>query len=510
MKKQWVKKLISSRPDIEQKHGRPMSRRDLFAQGYIATGAYVAMPSILSLVSAKAYGQDCRAAASGADAGGIPVLIIDGAGGWGIPGRNVMVGGAGGQMDFLPAGSYGSMGIMPAFEPTAAGVTVKSDFGLVFNAQSHFYRGMSFGQGVAVPDPASPPPFLVSAEARALTDGRIYCVRSGDDQRNNPWNPSYWLRAAGAEGSVVSLVGNDSGNDWGANSMGPTNSFKSAYKPVSVRNPADVISLVLPGILATAGGDKFVASIMNATKKMSEAEVKRFAKLSVEEQFQITCAYANANFQAQSFSQADVDPAQDTVITDLFSTNGQLNGTRGAAGSMAKLLLDGYAGVASLRIGGCDYHNNMGWENKDNEIGDITGRILEAAHRKGKPIMIINYTDGGVSANTAGTQGNNVAATGHFGPTNDSGTRSSAFSLVYNPAAKPEVESRQAGSFNSSGAVDTVAPFSDSPSVAAELMVLDYLNLRFDSGTALEEFAKITGSSSGPELTKYVGYKKLA
>src|SRR5690606_12085886 len=110
------------------------------------------------------------------------------------------------------------------------------------------------------------------------------------------------------------------------------------------------------------------------------------------------------------------------------------NGTRGTAGSMAKLLLDGYAGVASLRIGGCDYHNNNGWENKDNEIGDITGRIIEAAHRKGKPIMIINYTDGGVSANTDGTQGNNVAASGHFGPTNDSGTRSSAFLMVYNPS----------------------------------------------------------------------------
>ena len=41
----------------------------------------------------------------------------------------------------------------------------------------------------------------------------------------------------------------------------------------------DAVGLVLPGLLATVGGDKFVAAVMNATKKMSDSQIKKFNSL---------------------------------------------------------------------------------------------------------------------------------------------------------------------------------------------------------------------------------------
>lgn len=497
--KDYVKKIVENRPDIAPKHGLNMSRRDLFAQGYIATGSYIAMPGILSLVSQRALaGEDLCRAVKAENANKTAVLIVDGAGGWQVTGRNVMVGGEGGQSDFLPHGSYASIGLMPEAEPLdaegkpVAGNAPASDFGLLMHPRSYLYDGLMAATAV---------------ETRAKVDGRVYCVRSGDDSGNNPHNPCYWLRAAGADGSVVSILGTED-SPFGGRALGPDDSIASAYKPVRVNSADDAVGLVLPGLLATVGGDKFVAAVMNATKTMSESQVKKFNSLSVNEQFQIACAYSNANYQAQSFNASEVDPRNDAVMTAVY-------GAQGAAGreaALVKMLLDGYAGVATLRVGGCDYHNNAvaNWSGKDQEIGTIIGRAIEAAARKGKNLHVIAFTDGSTSCSG---NGNNDATRGYYGPTNDSGTRSSIFSLTYSKGVKTEIRDgkRQAGYFNGSGAVQAAYAFSDAPAVAAELILADYLALHEDDLTKVaEQVQKIAGKNTlGANLASFVGYKKL-
>jgi hypothetical protein len=504
--KDYVKKIVESRPDIKPKHGIEMSRRELFAQGYIATGSYIAMPGILSLVSQRANaGEDLCRTVKAANANKTSVLIIDGAGGWQIAGRNIIVGGEGGQTDFLGAANYASIGLMPtaadfikqedipANTSTPAGKTVAAnEFGLLMHPRSYLYDGMMAA---------------TTAGTRSNIDGRIICVRSGDDSETNPHNPCYWLRAAGAEGSVVSILGTED-SPFGGRGSGPESSIASAYKPVRVNSANDAVGLVLPGLLATVGGDKFVAAVMNATKKMSDSQIKKFNSLSVNEQFQIACAYSNANYQASSFDAAEVDPRLDADITAVY---GNQNGGRDAA--LVKMLLDGYAGVATLRVGGCDYHGTdvTNWSAKDREIGTIIGRAMEAAALKGKNLHIIAFTDGSTSCSG---NGSNDAARGFFGPTNDSGSRSSVISFTYSTAGRPEIRDgkRQAGHFNETGAVQGTHAFSDAPAVAAELLLADYLALHEpDLNKVAEGVNKIAGKNTlGANLANFVGYKKLA
>ncbi len=500
--KDYVKKVVESRPDIKPKHGLEMSRRDLFAQGYIATGSYIAMPGILSLVSQRATaGEDLCRTVKAANDKKTAVLIIDGAGGWQIAGRNIIVGGEGGQSDFLKlptsakpgdARPYSSIGLMEAAEPSATNLPA-SDFGLLMHSRSYFYDGMMAA---------------TAAGTRANVDGRIIAVRSGDDSDTNPHNPCYWLRAAGAEGSVVSILGTED-SAFGGRGAGPESSIASAYKPVRVNSATDAVGLVLPGLLATVGGNKFVSAVMNATKKMSESQIKKFNSLSVNEQFQIACAYSNANYQASSFNAADVDPRLDADITAVYGAQG--NGGRDAA--LVKMLLDGYAGVATLRVGGCDYHGTdiTNWSAKDQEIGTIIGRALETAARKGKNLHVIAFTDGSTSCSG---NGSNDAARGFYGPTNDSGSRSAVISLTYSAAGRPEIRDgkRQAGHFNVTGAVQATSAFSDAPAVAAELLLADYLALHeADLGKVAEGVNKIAGKNTlGANLANFIGYKKLA
>ena len=87
---------------LEFQHGTQRSRRDLLGQGIISLGASLAAPSLLSLVSKNAYAQsDQSCQSSESQESMLPFLCIDLGGGANLAGANVIVGGPGGQKDFL-------------------------------------------------------------------------------------------------------------------------------------------------------------------------------------------------------------------------------------------------------------------------------------------------------------------------------------------------------------------------------------------------------------------------
>lgn len=98
-------------------HGRPRTRRELIAQGFKAGVGTVAGASMLSMMAQRAMALspdiESRLSACGitAGAGKIPFICIDLAGGANIAGSNVLVGGAGGQMDFLSTAGYSKQGL---------------------------------------------------------------------------------------------------------------------------------------------------------------------------------------------------------------------------------------------------------------------------------------------------------------------------------------------------------------------------------------------------------------
>ena len=108
-------------PILHGDHPKPVSRRDFLSQGFISGAALVTMPSWLQLLAdptrARALtAQDCGVVSGGG--GQIPFLCIDLAGGANTAGSNVMVGGMGGQLDFISANGYEKLGLPPTMLPS--------------------------------------------------------------------------------------------------------------------------------------------------------------------------------------------------------------------------------------------------------------------------------------------------------------------------------------------------------------------------------------------------------
>ena len=115
------KPLHPDSPLLHACHSKPVSRRDFIACGLSYGAAVLTTGSVFSLFAnpGKAYAelspdlealkQLCGINVEGA--GKIPFICFDLAGGANIAGSNVLVGGAGGQRDFLSVQGYSKLGL---------------------------------------------------------------------------------------------------------------------------------------------------------------------------------------------------------------------------------------------------------------------------------------------------------------------------------------------------------------------------------------------------------------
>jgi hypothetical protein len=486
---------------LHPNHKHAVSRRDLLAQGAISFGSYLAMPSLLSIFAQQARGAEelvCSAGPGGTRM--VPMIIFDLAGGGNIAGTNVIVGGKGGQMDFLPDGSYATIGLAPEAEPQKLAATdlAFSEFGLAFHPTSKMLAGMRE---------------FTTAPTRAGTDGALFCAASSDDTRNNPHNPLYWIAKAGLGGELVSLVGTTDGTS-GGRAAAPPLSIDPSKQPSRITRPEDALGLVDPGKLATIlaavstpqQGIADVQKVLAATKTMSDAKLKMFQQKDLPGQIQdlVKCGYINSSDFLSKFSAAALDPRTDPIVTGRFAAIA--GPVQAKAATIAKLVLDGYAGAGVIELGGYDYHGQgrATQDARDLEAGRMIGRVLEMAALKNQPVMIYVYTDGGVSATAAG------AVNGIFPFASDSGERSAAFTLVYKPGGtRPAIRNgqRQIGAYKAGGSVDGAAnKLSTSVEVLSKAVVANYLALHGKEG----DLAKVVGDNPfGGELESYLAFSKL-
>jgi len=478
-------------PFRHENHARPITRRDMLAQGLLGSAAYVMMPSILSVIANnEAFAAAaCTAASPGARM--TPFLIFDLVGGGNIAGSNVMVGKRGGQSDFIA--SYSTLGLPDAMHPKLAGQT-NNEMGLVFHSDSAILRGIQS---------------TTTSGTRANIDGAVFCTASVDDTANNPHNPIYWINKAGAQGRLVSLVGNKSSQS-GGNSLAPPSSIVAASQPVTIRSSNDARSIVSPGKIATLLSPKDVERVMRATQAMSEAKLAKFQALAVSDQVKtlIDCGYIQGTEMVLKFTPDAVDPTKDGICTAVFN-NIAGNATVNQVATIAKLLVDGNAGGGTVQLGGFDYHsgNRADGEEADQALGALIGQCMEYAARKGQDLMIYVFTDGGVASN-----GNVDATTGGRGKLSwqgDNSQGSSSFTLVYKKDGKPGIRNgrRQIGAFNDTGGVDSqAAKTSTSVETLAKAVVANYLALHGQEGT----FAKVIGDDPfGSELDNHLAFTKL-
>ncbi|MGD2167139.1 MAG: general secretion pathway protein GspF, partial [Gammaproteobacteria bacterium] len=169
-------------------HARPTTRREFLGRGLISGVSTVFLPSLAGMLAREAYAQTGCVIDNNPllGAGKIPFIGIDQGGGANIAGSNVIVGGAGGQEDFISAAGYARLGLPNAIIPQSVGVD--RSFGIAMHPNSALLRGML--------DKTSP-------ATRANVNGTVIPARSENDTDNNPHNPIYGIARAGANGEFA-------------------------------------------------------------------------------------------------------------------------------------------------------------------------------------------------------------------------------------------------------------------------------------------------------------------
>lgn len=497
-------------PLFHRDHPRPVTRREMIAQGLKGGSAIVMVPSIVGalLRSARANGavplsgdidaiKDTCGISVGA--GKIPFICFDLSGGANIAGSNVLIGGQGGQLDFLTTAGYSKLGLpgdMTPGSPNAASATnnfIDASFGLAFHSDSAFLRGMK--------DRAK------TAATAANTNGTVIAARSENDTGNNPHNPMYGIWRAGADGQLLTLIGSDS-SDSGGNSLAPAMMIDLSVRPTKVDRPSDVTGLVDTGELGTLLSPTDSVAVLESMTRISRMKVgddllpgKVTTKLPGAPAGQdgdarkfVECSYVKSTYLAANFSTpAALDPSKDPNIvgpTGIF-TQAEFDGDSEfrKTASVMKMVIDGNAGAGTIQMGGFDYHtgDRSTGELRDFRAGQCMGACLEYAQRTGKPLMLYVFSDGSLSSN--GMIDSSVDGRGKGVWTGDNQSTASTFFLVINPpGGRPALRDgfggvaaarkQQIGFFNGDGSINVASsPAANAVNLLVESVVLNYMGL---------------------------------
>ena len=498
-------------------HKRPVTRRDFLAQGFGAGLATIAAPGIFSLFASPrsamaALSPDIEALKTtcGIDvqgAGKIPFICIDLAGGANMVGSNVLIGGPGGQLDFLSTAGYGKLGLPGDMLPSMTNATTGASFtdsrlGLAFHSDSAFLRGILD---------------RVAPATAASINGAVIAARSENDTGNNPHNPMYGIHAAGADGSLATLVGSRA-SDSGGNSMAPAGMIDLAVRPTKVDRASDVTGLVDTGQLASLLSLDDTVAVMEAIQRISDRKLKvvdpkqpwadpkqtTVTRNEVVREL-VSCGYVKAADVVDRYGDpTSLNPDLDPDIVGaggIFSrTEYDSDAEFRKTAAVMKMVLSGYAGAGTITLGGYDYHGQgrSTGELRDLRAGRCMGACLEYAARRGLPLMLYVFSDGSISA--SGQVDDTADGRGKFMWTSDNQATAASFFLVYNPRGRPSLVStgaggaarhQQIGYFRADASVETASsPAAGNVNLLAETVVLNYMALHGEQAQFASRFPR--------------------
>src|SRR5580658_1186149 len=258
----------------EGSHPRPVTRRDFLGAGFLATQATLLGSSALlgAFFNPRSVWADtttlandvlglksaCGIATNGA--GKIPFIVFDLAGGANLNGSEALIGGPGGQLDFLTTAGYGKLGLPGDMLPNspntggANGNFIDTSLGLAWHSDGAILRGIKT---------------MASTAAMANTNGTVIAAMSQNDTQTNPHNPMYGIYAAGANGSLLPLIGTMPTVS-GGNSMAPSALINLSVSPTVVTQGSDITGLVNTGQLGTIFTDPNDAvNVLQSTIRLS-------------------------------------------------------------------------------------------------------------------------------------------------------------------------------------------------------------------------------------------------
>ena len=528
-------------PIFHTDHHRPRTRREFIAQGFQAgVGTVVGTSSLAAILQAqKAYSQNALTLSEDILAGieacrdgvekkfdRVSFIAFDLAGGANIAGSNVLVGGQGGQMDFLSTAGYSKQGLpgdmipgLPEATPTATsnGDHTDTTLGLAFHSDSQMLAGILE---------------MTSPETQQAINGTVIAARSENDTGNNPHNPMYAINLAGANGTLLPLIGSRP-SESGGNSMAPMQLINNEVRPTKVDRPSDVTGLVNVGDFGSIG-DQQIVSIMEYVSRLSDRKINRMdtgldSALDADIKAKLSCTYRRSAELAKDFPPTiNLDPIADPDIVgpdgvftmEEFSSDREFQKTA----SVMKLALGGadtnsspYAGAGTITMGGYDYHtgDRSTGEARDLRAGRCMGACLEYARRKGRKLMMYVYSDGSVFSN--GMTDDSAGGRGKGVWTGDNQQTAAAFFLVYDPNGRPQLtaETRnQIGYMRPSGDVETSShPAANNVNQLVQMVMLNYMALHGEQGDFINKFESnnlVQGLGSASQLDNYVAFQPLS
>jgi hypothetical protein len=471
-------------------HRPPVTRRQFMARGMLgASATVVGVSPLLGLFlnARKAYAgapplaSDIQALASGvcnihAGAGKVPFIVFDLAGGGNIAGSNALVGGAGGQLDFLTTAGYNKLGIPGNMIPNAStgpGSFVDTTLGLAMHSDSGYLRGITS---------------MTAAATLSLVNGAVIPAISQTDTNLNPHNPMYGVNTYGAAGALLALIGTQSTVS-GGNSMAPPYMINQTVMPTKVNRPSDVTGLVSTGQLVGSGLDQADAvDVLESAERISAfklGQVSTGLPADTTIKTAVQCTYVDAAYVVNNYSDpSQLDPTQDTDITAIFSADDLKDSDFLATASVMKMVIDGYAGAGTIEMGGFDYHtgDRATGEMRDYKAGQCMGACLEYAARRQVPLMIYVLSDGSLASN--GMIDNSTNGRGKGVWTADNTATSASLMLVFDPRGRPTALKQQIGSYNPDGTVNAnSSQAANAVNLLAETVVLNYMALHGDEGS---------------------------
>ncbi|HEX4023473.1 MAG TPA: hypothetical protein VHX52_02025 [Steroidobacteraceae bacterium] len=511
-------------------HRAPVTRREFLGRGMLATsGVVIGAGSLLSMLARprRAFGQtpppsldpDILALVNGstasggcnihAGAGKVPFIAFDLGGGGNIAGSNALVGGMGGQLDFLTTAGYNKLGVPGSMIPGSGGANsfVDQSLGLAMHSDSAYLRGI---QSIA------------AATTLGGVNGAVIPAISQTDTDLNPHNPMYGINSAGgAAGALVVLIGTEATVS-GGNSMAPSYMINQSVLPTVVTRPSDVTGLVSTGQLVASGAldqtaavDVLESAVRISNMKLAQVGATGNPALDPSVQTGVQCSYVDAAYLVDQYGNASatLDPTQDSLIvgTDgsggIFTTAQMQDSDFLATASVMKMVIDGYAGAGTIEMGGYDYHDSTRatGETRDFKAGQCIGACLQYAALRGVPLMIYVFSDGSLAS--SGMIDTSMAGRDKGVWTADNTATAASLMLVYDPNGRPTALQNQIGSYNSDGTVNATGSIAaNAVNLLAETVVLNYMALH---GQATN-FESVVWSGGVPQgLGSADNYKSL-
>lgn len=488
-KEEKLKKLSELDIHLYDDHKLPSTRREFLSSGLLGLSTFALGGA--SLLSKNAYAD--LAACQELKTCGVPFLSFEGAGGMNIAGGNVMVGfdSDEDQLNFgtLSLTDYIRLGLPATMHPSRSGM-INQRYGLAFHSTSGLFQGL---EEVLTPAESGDPDY------RKSIDGIILCTRTGDDSPSNPINAAFQASHSGGHGQLIQLVGNSNTAN-GARSATIPSQVDMTKRSGRIARFADGEGLLSLGgnfmggrYLASSesGGMDRVKGFLQRIINMGSYDLDKL-KDTKENTEEVKKVLGKSKGLFDKFNPAMLNPEKNGNLAQVQSAFGGTGDDVDdeSIASIANLVIDRVAGVGSVTVGGCDYHNGSAssGQRKDKEIGRYIGKCIKLAALRGENLFIHLYTDGGVVAPGGGTIDESLDGGGRVIWSSDSGTRSSQVILVYKHGHdrdtdgaillrdKSGYKKRQVGHYNKAGGVNLVSTsISNSVENIWKGVILNYL-----------------------------------